>query len=109
MQKKETIAILKLGRARIVSDCIQRICSLSPSFFSTNFPNNTVPNRHKIIYKPDLGSSKRRVTAQVNAAVAVDAHIDSLPPHTLLAFTDGSAKPNPGPAGALGPSSSIRR
>ena len=84
----------------IVSDCIQRICSLSPSFFSTNFPNNTVPNRHKIIYKPDLGSSKRRSTDQINAATAVDAHINSLPPHTLLAFTDGSAKPNPGPAGA---------
>jgi ribonuclease HI len=84
----------------IVADCVQRICSLSPSFFSTNFPKNNIPNRHKIIYKPDLGSSKRRATAQATAAIAVDAHINSLLPNTLLAFTDGSAKPNPGPAGA---------
>jgi ribonuclease HI len=34
------------------------------------------------------------------AAHAVTKHINSLPEGTLIAFTDGSAKPNPGPAGA---------
>ena len=84
----------------IIEDCTQRICTLSPAFFSVNFPNNTIPNRYKICYKPSLGSSKKKAAIANVAAHAVDSHINSLPVGTLIAFTDGSAKPNPGPAGA---------
>ena len=84
----------------VVEDCTQRISTLSPSFFSTNFHNNTIPNRYKICYRPSLGSSKKKAAIADIAAHAVSTHLSSLPDNTLVAFTDGSAKPNPGPAGA---------
>jgi ribonuclease HI/exonuclease III len=84
----------------IVADCIQRICKISPSFFSIYFPNNSIPHRYKITYRPDLGSSKRIPAIKNIASQAVTEHINSLAPGSLIAFTDGSAKPNPGPAGA---------
>lgn len=84
----------------VLTDCTQRLCKISPSFFSTNFPNNSIPNRYKITYKPDLGSSKRSPAIDGIAAHAVTAHISNVAPGSIVAFTDGSAKPNPGPAGS---------
>ena len=84
----------------IIEDCTQRISTLSPSFFSIYFPNNTILNRYKICYRPSLGSSKKKAAIADVAAHAVSKHINNLPDGTLIAFTDGSAKPNPGPAGA---------
>ena len=48
-----------------------------------------------------FGSAGKRTAAQKEAARAHGRRvIDSVPSRTLIAFTDGSASPNPGPSGA---------
>jgi ribonuclease HI len=48
-----------------------------------------------------LGSAGKRTASQKAAAVAFGAQLlASILPHSLIAFTDGSANPNPGPSGA---------
>jgi ribonuclease HI len=48
-----------------------------------------------------FGSAKTRTAAQaVEAAKAAGELIGSLPPGTIVAFTDGGCKGNPGPAGS---------
>jgi ribonuclease HI len=85
----------------IVENGLERITQYCPTFFISNFPNNTVPNRLKIVYRGDLGSSKRNdSTTRATAKYVVDRTIDNLSTGTIYAFTDGSANPNPGPAGA---------
>ena len=46
------------------------------------------------------GSSSRKAVDPAVANYVVNRMINSLPPGTPFAFTDGSANPNPGPAGA---------
>jgi ribonuclease HI len=48
-----------------------------------------------------LGSAGKRTAAQKKAAVAYGLRIiNSIPPLSIVAFTDGAANPNPGPSGA---------
>jgi ribonuclease HI len=48
-----------------------------------------------------LGSAGKRTTSQKAAAVAYGVRLlAGILPHSLVAFTDGSANPNPGPSGA---------
>ena len=48
-----------------------------------------------------FGSAGRRTSAQAAAAVAmVQARLAAVPSGSIIAFTDGSASPNPGPCGA---------
>ena len=48
-----------------------------------------------------LGSAGKRTASQKKAAVAYGAQLlAGVLPHSLVAFTDGSANPNPGPCGA---------
>jgi ribonuclease HI len=48
-----------------------------------------------------LGSAGKRTASQKVAAVAFGAQLlANIRPHSLVAFTDGSANPNPGPSGA---------
>ena len=48
-----------------------------------------------------LGSAGKRTASQKAAAVAFGVQLlAGIPPHSLVAFTDGSANPNPGPCGA---------
>ena len=84
----------------ILKDTLSRIKSYSPSFFVKNFPNNKVPLRYKISYTASLGSSANTSAATVNVSNTINTHIGSLKAGTIYAFTDGSARPNPGPAGA---------
>ena len=46
------------------------------------------------------GAAARKQARKVVARAIAKKAIHSLPPHTLVAFTDGSANPNPGPSGA---------
>ena len=85
----------------ICENTATRISNINPSFFDNNFDNNHIPLRYKISYKATLGSSKFNNTTTRNTAQQVIAnHIAKLPIGSIYAFTDGSAKPNPGPTGA---------
>ena len=85
----------------ICENTITRISNINPSFFDNHFDNNHIPIRHKISYKTNLGSSKHNNSATRNTAQQVIAkNISNLPIGSIYAFTDGSAKPNPGPTGA---------
>ena len=85
----------------ICENTATRISNINPSFFDNNFDNNHIPLRYKISYKATLGSSKHNNSTTRNAAQQVIAkHIAKLPIDSIYAFTDGSAKPNPGPTGA---------
>jgi len=84
----------------IVSDVLQRAHSLRPHIFSTDIPLARVPARYRIVHSPDYGSSSRLAADAGVANYVVNRMINTLPPGTPYAFTDGSANPNPGPAGA---------
>ena len=84
----------------ITTDTMGRVRNFSPAFFSNQLNGNNFPNRYKISIKANLGSSSNTSAATVNVANVTRKHIASLPIDTHFAFTDGSARPNPGPAGA---------
>jgi len=85
----------------IADNTLTRISKIAPSFFNTNFPNNRVPNRLKISYKINLGSSKKNTNiTRSTARQTIDTSIQNIPIGDYYAFTDGSAQPNPGPTGA---------
>jgi len=41
----------------IVDDCLTRVSNINPSFFDTNYANNTIKPSYKITRKANLGSS----------------------------------------------------
>jgi ribonuclease HI len=84
----------------IVEDCITRISKLNPTFFNTHYPNNTIHLRYKITFNADIGSSAGTSLQKATARKVIATHLERLPINTRYMFTDGSAKPNPGPAGA---------
>ena len=84
----------------MVEDCLTRISKLSPHFFNTYYPGNSIHPRYKITYKADIGSSAGTPLQKATARKVIATHIERLPASTRYIFTDGSAKPNPGPAGA---------
>lgn len=84
----------------ICEDALSRIAKACPTFFNRNFPHNTVPGRHKVDFSGSIGNSRINRAEKNHAALVIDDHIRSLPTGTMFAFTDGSASPNPGPAGA---------
>lgn len=85
----------------IVDNVLTRISKIAPGFFDNNFSNNKVPNRLKISYKSNLGSSKNNTaTTRETAATTINRSIQNIPIGDYFAFTDGSAQPNPGPTGA---------
>ena len=86
--------------AWIITDCLQRSHSLRPHLFLSDIPSARVPARFKVVHSPDFGSSSRKAADPGVANYVVNRMISSLPPGTPFAFTDGSANPNPGPAGA---------
>jgi ribonuclease HI len=84
----------------IAEDCLTRISKLNPNYFNTYFPGNSVHPRYKLTYKADIGSSAGTPLQKATARKVIATHIERLPTNTRYMFTDGSAKPNPGPAGA---------
>ena len=84
----------------IVDDCLTRVSNINPSFFNTHFPNNTIPPRYKISRSANLGSSSGTPEQKATARKVIATHLQQLPADVRYIFTDGSAKPNPGPAGS---------
>jgi ribonuclease HI len=85
----------------IVLNTLKRIHTSSPGFFQKFYKDSAVPCRYKIVARGNFGSSKHSTKETREAArYAVESMINALPCGTMIAFTDGSAKPNPGPAGA---------
>ena len=90
----------KSWSAWIITDSLQRSHSSRPHLFLSDIPSARVPARYKVVHSPDFGSSSRKAVDPAVANYVVNRMINSLPPGTPFAFTDGSANPNPGPAGA---------
>jgi hypothetical protein len=84
----------------MVEDCLTRISKLNPSFFNTHYPSNTIHLRYKLTFTADIGSSSGTLLQKATARKVIATHLERLPNNTRYIFTDGSAKPNPGPAGA---------
>ena len=85
----------------IVNNTITRINASCAGFFNKNFDNNKVPLRERITYGAQMGSSHcNSATSRVTANFVISSYLNQLPLGTIYAFTDGSANPNPGPAGA---------
>ena len=84
----------------IVEDCLTRISKLNPNFFDTHYPSNSIHLRYKLTFKADIGSSAGTPLQKATARKVIATHLERLPINTRYIFTDGSAKPNPGPAGA---------
>ena len=84
----------------IVEDCLTRISKINPNFFDTHYTPNTVPPRYKITRKANLGSSSGTPEQKATARKVIATHLARLPLNVRYIFTDGSAKPNPGPAGS---------
>lgn len=84
----------------IIDDCLTRISKYNPNYFDTHYRTNTIPPRYKITHKADLGSSAGTPEQKATARKVIATHLARLPPNVRYMFTDGSAKPNPGPAGA---------
>lgn len=84
----------------IVDNALKRICEFQPTFFNSNFTSSTVPISYKINYRLNLGSSKRKAAGDIQPKKVVKNTIKKFTVDTIYAFTDGSASPNPGPAGA---------
>ena len=85
----------------IIDNALIRIKSCHPHIFNKYFKNNTVPNRYKITYSADMGSSSRNDShTRDTAAHVVGNLLSKLPNGAIYAFTDGSANPNPGPTGS---------
>ena len=84
----------------IIDDCLTRVSNINPSFFNTYYPNNTVPPRYKISRSANLGSSSGTPEQKATARKVIATHLRRLPMDVRYIFTDGSAKPNPGPAGS---------
>ena len=72
--------------------------NLEPDF---SFRETLYPTINKPDYWSRLGSSKSRTQSQKDESRAViSGTLESCSPDTLIAFTDGSCHPNPGPCGA---------
>ena len=84
----------------IVEDCLTRVSNINPSFFDTNYEHNTVKPSYKITRKANLGSSSGTSEQKATARKVIATHLARLPNNVRFIFTDGSAKPNPGPAGS---------
>ena len=84
----------------MVEDCLARIGKLNPNFFNLHFSPNSVHLRYKISFKADMGSSAGTPLQKATSRQVIATHLTRLPINTRYIFTDGSAKPNPGPAGA---------
>ena len=84
----------------MVEDCLTRISKINPNFFDTYYPNNIIHLRYKLTFKADIGSSAGTPLQKATARKVIAVHLERLPINTRYIFTDGSAKPNPGPAGA---------
>jgi ribonuclease HI len=85
----------------IVDNALLRLQANKPDIFLNFFPRNSVPNRLKITYSANMGSSKHATAAtRATATHVVNAKLQNVPDGDYYAFTDGSADPNPGPTGA---------
>ena len=84
----------------IISDTLQRAHTAHSTLFATNFTGNTIPDRYKIIYAAKMKGRGKQADSGTPAVTIVNTHISRLPTNTFFAFTDGSARPNPGPTGA---------
>jgi len=84
----------------IVDNTLKRLHKACPSYFCNNFTSADLPVIYRINTRPSLGSSRRKADIVGAPNYATTSFLNKLPPNTLIAFTDGSAKPNPGPAGA---------
>jgi len=84
----------------IVDDCLTRVGNINPSFFDSHYTTNTIPPRYKITRKANLGSSSGTPEQKATARKVIATHLERLPANVRYIFTDGSAKPNPGPAGS---------
>ena len=72
--------------------------NLEPDF---SFRETLYPTINKPQYWSRLGSSKSRTLTQKDESRAViSGTLEACSPDTLIAFTDGSCHPNPGPCGA---------
>ena len=72
--------------------------NLEPDF---SFRESLYPTINMPEYWSRLGSSKSRTQAQKDESRSVISEIlEACSPDTLIAFTDGSCHPNPGPCGA---------
>ena len=84
----------------MVEDCLTRISKLNPNYFNTHYPHNSIHPRYKLTHKADIGSSAGTPLQKATARKVIATHLKRLPSNARFIFTDGSAKPNPGPAGA---------
>ena len=72
--------------------------NLEPDF---SFRETLYPTINKPEYLSRLGCSKSRTQTQKDESRAViSGTLEACSPDTLIAFTDGSCHPNPGPCGA---------
>ena len=98
---KQKIAVRDAWKSWIVDNALMRLKASNNSIFINNFPGNSVPNRMKITFNSNLGSSSKNTKdTRDTASHVVNSLIRKLPVGSVYAFTDGSADPNPGPTGA---------
>ena len=83
------------------SDLYRRFLSLSPSSLSLDcFPHSTLPAAVTLKAQAATGGDKHTPAGAAAARNSVAPVVSSLPVGAIQLWTDGSANPNPGPAGA---------
>ena len=87
-----------LGLEDIKAETGNKQMNLEPDF---SFRESLFPTINKPEYWSRLGSSKSRtITQQDESRSLIGGILEDCSPDTLIAFTDGSCHPNPGPCGA---------
>ena len=72
--------------------------NIEPEF---SFEDSLQPSKKRPEYWDRLGSSKSRTEEQQNESRSIiQGLLDNCSPTSIIAFTDGSCQPNPGPCGA---------
>ena len=72
--------------------------NIEPEF---SFEDSLQPSKRRPEYWDRLGSSKSRTEEQQNESRSIiQGLLDNCSPSSIIAFTDGSCQPNPGPCGA---------
>ena len=72
--------------------------NIEPEF---SYQESLQPSKRRPEYWDRLGSSKSRSARQdIESRSVIQSLLDSCTPDSVIAFTDGSCQPNPGPCGA---------
>jgi ribonuclease HI len=99
--REKTISPFGLAQMQIedmTTETATTLHCVEPSF---SFVSSLQPSRSPPDYWTTLGSSKSRSSQQEEKArTLIRDIVEGCPPDTVIAFTDGSCQPNPGPCGA---------